>query len=82
MKKKTLLFALLLTALFLAALPGAAAEETLTAGDYEYILLPDGTLQQGPVVVETDEEGRFLGWHLLEGEETFTEWVGGTYSGG
>ena len=49
---------------------------------YHDILLPDGTLQQGPVVVETDEEGRFLGWHLLEGEEAFTEWVGGTYSGG
>lgn len=44
MKKKTLLFALLLTALLLAALPGAAAE-TLTAGDYEYILLPDGTAE-------------------------------------
>ena len=62
---------------------------------YHDILLPDGTLQHGPVVVETDAEGRFLGWHLL-GEETppapeapgrwctnteeaFTEWIGGTY---
>ena len=44
MKKKTLLFALLLTALLLTALSGAAAE-TLTAGDYEYILLPDGTAE-------------------------------------
>lgn len=62
---------------------------------YHDILLPDGTLQQGPVVVETDEEGRFLGWHLLgesippspeaphkwsaSAEEPFTEWIGGTY---
>ena len=49
---------------------------------YHDILLPDGTLQQGPVVVETDSEGRFLGWHLLEGEESFTEWIGGTYTVG
>ena len=63
---------------------------------YHDILLPDGTLQQGPVVVETDAEGRFLSWHLLEAEEPpapevlskwcssteepFTEWLGGTYS--
>ena len=47
---------------------------------YHDILLPDGTLQQGPVVVETDEKGRFLSWHPLEEEEPFTELVGGTYS--
>lgn len=47
---------------------------------YHDILLPDGTLQHGPVVVETDAEGRFLSWHPLEEEEPFTEWVGGTYS--
>jgi hypothetical protein len=61
---------------------------------YHDILLPDGTLQQGPVVVETDAEGRFLSWHPLNEEvpsevpgkwcsnteESFTEWVGGTYS--
>lgn len=46
---------------------------------YHDILLPDGTLQHGPVVVETDEDGRFLGWHLLKEEEAFTEWLGGTY---
>ena len=62
---------------------------------YHDILLPDGTLQHGPVVVETDAEGRFLGWHLLgeeappapetlgrwctNTEEAFTEWIGGTY---
>ena len=47
---------------------------------YHDILLPDGTLQHGPVVVETGEEGSFLSWHPLEGEEPFTEWHGGTYS--
>lgn len=57
---------------------------------YHDILLPDGTLQQGPIVVETDTEGRFLSWHPLNEEvsgkwctnteEPFTEWVGGTYS--
>jgi len=46
---------------------------------YHDILLPDGTLQQGPVVVETDSEGRFLSWHKLEQEEAQTEWLGGTY---
>ncbi len=46
---------------------------------YHDICLPDGTLQQGPVVVETDSEGRLLDWHKLQGEEPFTEWVGGTF---
>lgn len=47
---------------------------------YHDILLTDGTRQQGPIVVETDAEGHFLSWHRLEGEEPFTEWIGGTYS--
>ncbi|MBO7118794.1 MAG: hypothetical protein J6W03_00555 [Bacteroidaceae bacterium] len=47
---------------------------------YHNILLTDGTLQQGPVVVETDEGGHFLNWHFLQQEEPFTEWIGGTYS--
>ena len=46
---------------------------------YHDILLPDGTLRQGPVVVETDDKGHFLGWHPLQEEEAFTEWTGGTY---
>ena len=46
---------------------------------YHDILLPDGTLQQGPVVVETDEDGHFLRWHFLIKEEPLTEWLGGTY---
>ena len=47
---------------------------------YHDIILPDGIHRHGPVVVETDEEGRFLSWHHLKEEEPFTEWVGGTYS--
>ena len=46
---------------------------------YHDILLPDGTLQRGPVIVETDEKGQFLRWHPLLQEEPQTEWVGGTY---
>ena len=46
---------------------------------YHDILLSDGTLQHGPVVVETDDAGRFLSWHLLQQEEPFTEWVGGCF---
>lgn len=46
---------------------------------YHDILLSDGTLQQGPIVVETDESGQLISWHKLQGEEAFTEWMGGTY---
>lgn len=46
---------------------------------YHDILLPDGTRRKGPLVVETDSEGRFLSWHPLQQEEPSTEWVGGTY---
>ena len=49
---------------------------------YHDILLADGTLLTGPVVVETNRDGSIVGWHLLEEEEPFTEWVGGTYSVG
>lgn len=45
---------------------------------YHDILLPDGTLQQGPVVVETDETGCLLSWYPLQQEEAFVEWIGGT----
>ena len=47
---------------------------------YHDILLPDGTLHRGPVIVETDDEGHFLSWHPLKEEEPFTEWVGGNYT--
>ena len=47
---------------------------------YHDILLADGTLLAGPVVVETNRDGSIVSWHLLDGEEPFTEWVGGTYT--
>ena len=47
---------------------------------YHDMILPDGTLQKGPLVVETDDrDGSFLSWHPLLEEEPCTEWVGGTY---
>jgi len=45
---------------------------------YHDIILPDGTRQAGPVVVETDTAGQLVGWHMLEREEPSTEWLGGT----
>lgn len=46
---------------------------------YHDIQLADGSLQEGPVVVETDRDRHFRNWHKLQSEEPFTEWVGGTY---
>ena len=37
------------------------------------ILLPDGTHQQGPVVVEMDEACCLLSWYPLQQEEAFVE---------
>lgn len=37
-----------------------------------------GRTVEGPVVCETDAEGRLLSYHRLEGEERSTIWVGGT----
>ena len=45
---------------------------------YHDIILPDGTRQEGPVVVETDAQGHVLGWHKLQEEEANTEWIGDT----
>ncbi|MCF0196487.1 MAG: hypothetical protein HUK03_04520 [Bacteroidaceae bacterium] len=39
----------------------------------------DGSLVDGPVVVETDEAGCMLAWHRMEHEEPATVWTGGTY---
>lgn len=46
---------------------------------YHSILQPNGEVTQGPVVVTTDREGKLIEWHLLDGEEPMTEWIGGTY---
>ncbi len=47
---------------------------------YHRLLFPDGQMIEGPVVVETDAENRFLAWHPLQGEEPGTFWLGGTYT--
>ena len=44
---------------------------------YHEIVLPDGRLVEGPVVCETDRDGRLLSWHPLQQEEPFTLWRGG-----
>ncbi len=41
------------------------------------ILIKNNRVQKGPVVVETDPQGKVLGWHPLMEEEPFVEWVGG-----
>ncbi len=43
---------------------------------YHILRLADGT-SVSPAVVEVDDQGNVLGWHRLQGEEPFTEWVGG-----
>ena len=47
---------------------------------YHRLLLPDSTLIEGPVVVETAEDGSFCGWHRLSGEEPSVVWTGGEYA--
>ncbi|MDO5488542.1 MAG: hypothetical protein Q4F52_00320 [Bacteroidaceae bacterium] len=47
---------------------------------YHRLLLPDGIVVNGPVVVETDENGSFLCWRFLRVEEPATIWCGGTYN--
>lgn len=50
---------------------------------YNRMRLADGTLLEGPLVVDEGAgqgAGGSVSWHRLEGEEPFTEWVGGTYA--
>ncbi|MCR5779591.1 MAG: hypothetical protein K6G70_03500 [Bacteroidaceae bacterium] len=44
---------------------------------YHTLVMPDGTCHH-LVVVEFSDDGRFLSFHPLVGEEPFVEWVGGT----
>ena len=46
---------------------------------YHRLRTAEGRVVEGPLVVETSEEGRFLSYHLLEQEEESTEWVGGEF---
>ena len=47
---------------------------------FHRLLLADGTLVNGPLVVQVDDEGSILSWHPMHGEEESTEWVGGTWN--
>ena len=44
---------------------------------FHHLILPDGR-REDMVVVEFDDEGRYLSHHRLSDEEPFVEWIGGT----
>ena len=46
---------------------------------YHRLQTADGQIVKGPLVVELDEDGKLLSYHLLQQEEPATEWVGGTF---
>lgn len=46
---------------------------------YHRIQWPDGQTEEGPVVVLTDTDGRYMQHYPLRAEQAQTEWVGGTY---
>ncbi len=46
---------------------------------YNHVITPSG-LTIGPAVVDFDDSGRPVAWHPLQGEESFVEWVGGTFA--
>ena len=46
---------------------------------YHRIVNADGTVEEGPVLVETDASGRFVCWRRLWHVESNTEWVGGDF---
>lgn len=46
---------------------------------YHRLQTADGREVDGPLVVELDENGKLLSYHLLKQEEASTEWVGGTF---
>lgn len=49
----------------------------MTSIGYHQLILADGTVHR-MVVVRFDDEGHFVDFHTLQGEEPFTAWHGGT----
>lgn len=49
---------------------------------YHALRLADGMMVEGPVSVTFDNDDKIISWHLLTGEEPFTEWIGGLYIDG
>lgn len=45
---------------------------------YHRIRTSDGKEIEGPVCVQTDNEGGLVTWHTLTAEEPYTIWIGGT----
>ena len=50
----------------------------MTNKGYNKLILPDGT-ELCPAVVRFDADGNVLDYHLMQVEEPFVEWVGGTF---
>lgn len=46
---------------------------------YHRLITVNGISVEGPLVVETTKDGKFLSYHMLRQEEDSTEWVGGIY---
>ena len=46
---------------------------------YHRIRKADGQIIEGPLVVELTDEGSMLSYYLIDNEEPYTEWQGGTY---
>ena len=46
---------------------------------YHRMQTAEGNIIEGPLVVEQEEDGTYISYHLLQHEEAATEWVGGTY---
>lgn len=46
---------------------------------FHRLVLGDGRIVEGPVVVVRDNDGRMVSWHLLHGEEPSTAWLGGDF---
>lgn len=44
---------------------------------FHRVILPDGR-EYAPGVVLTDDDGNIVEIHQLQGEEPYTEWVGGS----
>ena len=46
---------------------------------YHRMQTAEGQMIEGPLVVEQNEDGTVVSYHLLKQEEAATEWVGGSY---
>lgn len=45
---------------------------------YHRIRFASGQVVEGPLVAELDGDFNLIEWHMLNGEESMVQWVGGT----